>query len=393
MSNKRKFKERDDDVAAVASAAVIDKATDKEILDDLQCIVCHELPLEGHVRQCCNGHLMCTGCSNKVLEQAHAKCPVCRAGLKTLGRSLVAERQLARVRLPCDQCDQIVSAPQLVTHKRDECMQRNVACVLSVFGCSWTGVAQNQARHNQTCIKRSLTAHECARILRTPKITPALFAPVDFVEKPCFWFKPISVTLNMPSSSGICLRKLIINRRIWTLSFHRAFQSTAILPKFSVGLMAPSHDVHRPHAHDFQILWSASAPASEDGHKMALVDLPVNKLTAYAGCSVHERVFSVARVTFEFHLGRVSQGRGTLLVDNVSVDTYIQQKKGEKSVVLFVLIATFALCVCGRVLRTATQLAQKLQSTPVQVAPVNLRAEAAIVDDSSSSSSSSDESE
>ena len=56
----------------------------------LECPVCFETPKAGPLYQCENGHILCSGCIEKVQE-----CPQCRARLPaTRIRNIFAEQQL-----------------------------------------------------------------------------------------------------------------------------------------------------------------------------------------------------------------------------------------------------------------------------------------------------------
>ena len=56
----------------------------------LECPVCLETPKAGPLYQCENGHILCSGCIDKVQE-----CPQCRAKLPvTRIRNLLGEQQL-----------------------------------------------------------------------------------------------------------------------------------------------------------------------------------------------------------------------------------------------------------------------------------------------------------
>ena len=66
----------------VATVAILKRA--------LECPVCFETPKVGPLYQCKNGHILCSGCIEKVRE-----CPQCRAKLPaTKIRCLLGEQQL-----------------------------------------------------------------------------------------------------------------------------------------------------------------------------------------------------------------------------------------------------------------------------------------------------------
>lgn len=63
-----------------------------ELRKSLECPVCFHTPKAGPLYQCKNGHILCSGCSDKVKQ-----CPECRADLPDDRiRSLFAEKQLEK---------------------------------------------------------------------------------------------------------------------------------------------------------------------------------------------------------------------------------------------------------------------------------------------------------
>ena len=56
----------------------------------LECPICFQTPKAGPLYQCENGHILCSGCIEKVQE-----CPQCRTTLpETRRRNIFAEQQL-----------------------------------------------------------------------------------------------------------------------------------------------------------------------------------------------------------------------------------------------------------------------------------------------------------
>ena len=53
----------------------------RKVQETVQCIVCLQVPRDGHITQCQNGHLMCEVCTNK---NNGNECPSCRAKMDKL---------------------------------------------------------------------------------------------------------------------------------------------------------------------------------------------------------------------------------------------------------------------------------------------------------------------
>jgi hypothetical protein len=301
-------------------------ATPKEALEGLECMVCLDLPLEGQVRQCPNGHLMCDACSKKVLAQANSPCPACRIALTpaNLGRSLVAEHQLARAYLPCTQCQEVTQVARLQQHRNDECDERAVVCELALFGCKWTGVARERLHHNVACDVRNLSARQCAQIikaglqpLRAPAAADAApFDPLHFSDVICTWSNPVSVTLSGANPPGSC--GVSFNYREWTLIAKRTFQRQSMRPQIEVSLVTPSSHPRIAYDTDIQIMWSSSAPAVDDDRTMVPLKAPRLFLEQNLGVCIHKRTFDVSRVTCEFRIGRISPNQRVMSANKLA---------------------------------------------------------------------------
>ena len=77
----------------------------RKIQETFQCIVCLQVPRDGHIVQCQNGHLACEVCANK--NNAN-QCPSCRAQMDQLTgnkriRTLAAEQLIESmdISFPC----------------------------------------------------------------------------------------------------------------------------------------------------------------------------------------------------------------------------------------------------------------------------------------------------
>ena len=70
-----------------------------ELTDTLECPICAEVPHSTPIYQCENGHILCKKCHKRL-----SNCPLCRKPLGKI-RSLVAEKMLEKVPLPCSFAD------------------------------------------------------------------------------------------------------------------------------------------------------------------------------------------------------------------------------------------------------------------------------------------------
>ena len=103
----------------------------------LECPVCFYTPNNGPLYQCENGHILCSGCIEKVQE-----CPQCRAKLPaTKIRCLLGEQQLEWLPKKCkyshNGCDfeqmpsKKPSKKQVLNEHETECEHRNVECTIT----------------------------------------------------------------------------------------------------------------------------------------------------------------------------------------------------------------------------------------------------------------------
>ena len=68
---------------------------------DLECPVCLEVPKEGNIYQCKNGHIFCEICQAKLIVEKQP-CPICRVDLGNEPiRCLVAENFVKGLFFPC----------------------------------------------------------------------------------------------------------------------------------------------------------------------------------------------------------------------------------------------------------------------------------------------------
>lgn len=71
-----------------------------EIRNRLQCPICYEMMLPP-IKQCSEGHPMCSFCCSRLLLQDLPKCPSCRCTLDKPSRALLLEQMAQSVKVPC----------------------------------------------------------------------------------------------------------------------------------------------------------------------------------------------------------------------------------------------------------------------------------------------------
>ena len=135
-----KYTEQDMQNAIRQSTCTAIRGLKRKIEDILQCIICKDIPREGQIKQCQNGHLACENCMNNVNLST---CAVCRDPLgNKRTRALNAEQliEAADLELPCRHADCEVKAPKrdLVSHeknckyRKDEIREKCAICITDV---------------------------------------------------------------------------------------------------------------------------------------------------------------------------------------------------------------------------------------------------------------------
>ncbi|XP_023220835.1 E3 ubiquitin-protein ligase sina-like [Centruroides sculpturatus] len=109
----------------------------------LTCPVCYNL-LQAPAFQCKNGHLVCSGCRQRITH-----CPSCREPMGDI-RSLIVDQLTATLRFPC--ANKNYGCPELLLERFREEHQRNcpyrpVSCPCSDQGCSWEGDLSSLSSH------------------------------------------------------------------------------------------------------------------------------------------------------------------------------------------------------------------------------------------------------
>jgi len=152
-------------VSAAAQAALQAQAQHK---DNLQCVVCQELPPD-EIFQCDHGHLMCKYCHSQIVKN-RPLCPVCRVRLSVdhPSRNRFAELVKADLRVPCNQpgCNEQVRFSDLPMHMEQSCGFRQTICIYQPLGCNWRGIANLNAQHENECPIKSYSAKKVLQLVK-----------------------------------------------------------------------------------------------------------------------------------------------------------------------------------------------------------------------------------
>jgi len=137
--------------------------TDKPELfkeEELHCIVCFEFP-PGNIFQCGNGHLMCEGCYDQVVDSVKPICPTCRVKLnrEKPSRNRFAESVLSSLIVPCpnEGCDLKLKFANVKVHSTNECGYHKTECKFNSLGCDWSGLEKDRRVHQKQCVIRVCT--------------------------------------------------------------------------------------------------------------------------------------------------------------------------------------------------------------------------------------------
>ena len=105
-----------------------------DIQEDLECVICLDIPNCNPVFQCNNGHMYCSSCHEKITD-----CAVCRIKLGYT-RCLMAEKILAKCPRLCTfnsyGCNERLTEEPLKVHE-DLCTFRPVQCPINL--CDFSG--------------------------------------------------------------------------------------------------------------------------------------------------------------------------------------------------------------------------------------------------------------
>ena len=125
------------------------KGADKRKREDtaslVTCPICEEICLPP-TKQCANGHLVCTGCVEKL--PVPKKCPSCRVSLDHVSRNLTAEQMCASLPVPCSfkeaGCTHAVAHEDYKAHV-ETCDFRPFHCLIK--DCEWQGPLEEFVEH------------------------------------------------------------------------------------------------------------------------------------------------------------------------------------------------------------------------------------------------------
>ena len=113
---------------------------------ELECGVCLTLP-EGEVHQCNEGHCYCVTCWRALDPR---RCPECRQPIQDSNRNRDREARVAALEATCDHCAAVTTHGAMNSHLRI-CPQRPTTCTGATAGCGWSGMAADQAPHEEAC--------------------------------------------------------------------------------------------------------------------------------------------------------------------------------------------------------------------------------------------------
>ena len=128
-------------------------------MSTLECPICLTLP-EGAIHQCHEGHCYCVGCWDRLDPR---RCPECRQPVPLANRNRAAERAIAALEASCEHCGEATTRGALAAHfcaasylpgggpLLHACPQRPSFCAAAAAGCTWAGMAAEQAAHEAAC--------------------------------------------------------------------------------------------------------------------------------------------------------------------------------------------------------------------------------------------------
>ena len=140
-------------------------------MSSFECPICLTLP-EGAVHQCHEGHCYCVECWNRLEEPR--RCPECRQPVPLANRNRAAERAIAALEASCEHCGEATTRGALAAHfcaasylpgggpLLHASPQRLDFCAAAAAGCTWAGMAADQAAHDRGLPLRDLPADDGA---------------------------------------------------------------------------------------------------------------------------------------------------------------------------------------------------------------------------------------
>jgi len=145
----------------------------------IECPVCLEVPRDGPVPVCPNGHFVCKKCKKTT-------CPSCRVGMGT-GKSLLATTVLENLDHRCkfDECEEFFALDKLDDHEK-VCRHRTVLCAYA--GCTELVPLSKMAQHLSSSKACCTSAGPLVTAVSSLVVVPGYFLkPKDFErEKFCY---------------------------------------------------------------------------------------------------------------------------------------------------------------------------------------------------------------
>ena len=95
----------------------------------IECPVCLQMPREGFVSYCPNGHFVCSQCFDQMKQRGRKDCPKCRAPMQE-GKSLLALTVVEQTGQECrlQGCSEMIPVDNIQQHEEEECSWRLVIC-------------------------------------------------------------------------------------------------------------------------------------------------------------------------------------------------------------------------------------------------------------------------
>lgn len=117
------------------------KQKNKDILEELECMVCHKYMYK-EIRMCNQGHSLCNDCRNKL-----SSCPLCKMAFQNGSRNYSLEKIAQKYLKPCPSqgCNEILYFKEVEEHLK--ICEYNFQCPFVYCGCSSQGGREDLCRH------------------------------------------------------------------------------------------------------------------------------------------------------------------------------------------------------------------------------------------------------
>ena len=137
----------------------------KKVRQELQCIVCRDLPTTPRVFNCCES-IICGDCASRLFQQGDPRhCPNCRHGIQSLDGSLHKSRIIdnlikTAVEETCKNtgCEAKICMEEKVSHKAT-CEFELITCVSE--GCEHKAMRKGMDKHGRSCPYRPVKCRQC----------------------------------------------------------------------------------------------------------------------------------------------------------------------------------------------------------------------------------------